>query len=73
MDRSERGTETAVTAQYGGDRRDNFAYLQIDVGQMPGGVYRLTVTVRDVGTGRSAEREALFRVVEGPIPLDPLF
>jgi hypothetical protein len=31
---------------------------------MPAGVYKLTVTVRDVRIGRSAEREALFRVIQ---------
>jgi GWxTD domain-containing protein len=64
IERGERGAEIAVTARYAGERRDDLAYLQVDVGQMPRGVYRLTVAIRDVRTGWTAEREALFRVVE---------
>ena len=59
-----RGTETAVTARYEGNRADDFTYLQIDVGRLPVGVYRLTVVVRDVRTEGVAERTALFRVAE---------
>lgn len=55
--------ETSVTARYAGDRRDDFTYLQIDVGQMPAGVYKLTVAVKDARTGQTVARETLFRVV----------
>ncbi|OGG45855.1 MAG: hypothetical protein A3F84_01785 [Candidatus Handelsmanbacteria bacterium RIFCSPLOWO2_12_FULL_64_10] len=62
--RADKETEIAVTARYTGERRDDFAYLQVDVGQMPRGVYKLTVAVKDVRSGRTAERDALFRVIE---------
>jgi hypothetical protein len=64
IERAGKGAEIAVTARYAGERRDDFAYLQIDMTWMPGGVYRLTVAVQDARTGRRAEREALFRVIE---------
>ena len=64
LERGDRRGETEVTARYAGGRRDDFAYLQIDVGQMPAGVYKLRVKVRDAQTGRSAERETLFRVIQ---------
>ena len=54
----------AVTARYEGDREDDFTYLQIDVAQVPVGVHKLTVTVRDVKTGQADERDVLFRAVE---------
>jgi len=58
-----RGTETGVTARYEGERTDDFTYLQIDVGQMPTGVYKLTVTARDTRPGDVAEKSVLFRTV----------
>ena len=57
-------TETAVTARYEGERKDDFTFLQIDVGQMPAGIYKLVVTAVDIGTGQRAERDVLFRVIE---------
>ena len=59
-----RSMERSVTAQYDGDRSDDFTYLEIGIAQMPVGVHKLTVTVRDVQTGQTSEREVLFRVVE---------
>lgn len=64
MGRTDKETDISVTARYAGERKDDFAYLQVDVGRAPAGVYKLTVTVRDARTGRTAERETLFRVVE---------
>jgi GWxTD domain-containing protein len=55
---------TTVTARYEGDRADDFTYLQIDVAELPAGVYKLTVTARDALTKVGDEREVLFRVVE---------
>ena len=46
------------------DRKDDFTFLQIDVGQMPAGIYKLVVTAVDIGTGQRAERDVLFRVIE---------
>lgn len=62
--RFDRETETTVTARYQGDQEDDFTYLQIDVSRMPAGVHRLIVKVRDLYTGQTVEREALFRVIE---------
>ena len=55
-------TERSVTAQYEGDRRNDLTYLEIDITRMPIGLHKLTVTVRDVQTGQTDEREAVFRV-----------
>ena len=65
MARAGKGMETAVTARYEGEREDDFTYLQIDVAQVPVGIHKLTVTVRDVQTGLRVERSVLFRVIEG--------
>ena len=46
------------------DNWNDFTYLQIDVAQVPVGVHKLTVTVRDVRTAQAAERNVLFRVIE---------
>ena len=59
-----RGMERSVTAQYDGDRRDDLTYLEIDIAEMPVGVHKLMVTVKDVRTEQIAERDVLFRVVE---------
>ena len=59
-----KGMETAVTARYEGDREDDFTYLQIDIAQMPEGIHRLTVSVKDVRTEQITERNVLFRVVK---------
>ena len=56
--------ERSVTAQYDGDRSDDFTYLEIGIEQMPVGVHKLTVAVRDVQTGQTDEREAVFRVTK---------
>jgi len=55
--------ERTVTAQYEGDRKNDFTYLQIDIARTSVGIHKLTVTVRDVKTGETVEREVLFRVV----------
>ena len=64
MGRSREGLETTVTSRYEGDRKDDFTYLQIDLGHVPVGVHRLSVRIKDVHTGQIATREALFRVIE---------
>ena len=56
--------ETTITARYEGDREEDFTYLQIDVAQVPAGIHKLTVTVKDDRTGKTCERNMLFRVVE---------
>lgn len=56
--------ETGITAQYQGDRRSDFTYLQIDIAQIPTGVYHLIVSVQDQQTGHTVERTVLFRIIE---------
>ena len=58
------GRETAVTARYEGDQEGDFIYLNIDVTEMPAGVYKLTVTVKDVQTRQTTMQDELFRIVE---------
>ena len=53
-----------VTAAYEGARETDFTYLQIDVAQVPAGIYQLTVSARDKQTGQTDEKYIYFRVVE---------
>ncbi len=62
--RSREGTETTVTARYQGNQKDDFTFLQIDARNAPAGFHKLIVTVKDLYTGQTAERDVVFRVVE---------
>ena len=62
--RTKEGTETTVTAQYRGIQKDDFTFLQIDATNAPAGFHKLIVTVKDLYTGQTAERDVVFRVVE---------
>ena len=53
-----------VTASYEGNREDDFTYLQIDVNQVPEGIYQLTVLARDKKTEQTDRRYVYFRIVE---------
>ncbi|MDP6040246.1 MAG: hypothetical protein QGG64_16970, partial [Candidatus Latescibacteria bacterium] len=55
---------TAITAEYEGDRTNDFTYLQFDVSQLPQGIHKLTVTTTDRFTNTQIRRHTLFRVVE---------
>jgi GWxTD domain-containing protein len=56
--------ETVVTAEYEGQRHDDWTYLQVDVSQVPAGIHKLSVQVQDHHTGHMVNREVMFRVVE---------
>ena len=56
--------ETTVSAEYEGDRADDFTFLEIDIHQLPAGIYALTVTISDRHTGQSVDQSLLFRVIE---------
>lgn len=62
--RENEGAETTVTAQYRGNQKDDFTFLQIDANNAPAGFHKLIVTLKDLYTGRTAERDVVFRVVE---------
>ena len=62
--RDRRVWETAVTARYEGDRSDDLVWLSIDASEVPTGIHKLTVTVRDLQSGQTAERSTLFRLVD---------
>ena len=67
LDRLLRGgqqSETLITSEYAGDQPDEFTFLEIDLADMPTGIYKLTVTATDVYTGQTAQRNELFRVLE---------
>ena len=65
IERSRHGDLTrTVTANYEGNREDDFTYLQIDVNQVPEGVYQLTVLARDKRTDQTDRKHVYFRVVE---------
>ena len=63
--RSQDGDLTrTVTANYEGNREDDFTYLQIDVNQVPEGIYQLTVLAKDKQTDQTDRRYVYFRIVE---------
>ena len=53
-----------VTANYEGNRENDFTYLQIDVNQVPEGIYQLTVLARDKRTDQTDRKYVYFRIVE---------
>ena len=53
-----------VTANYEGNREDDFTYLQIDVNQVPPGIYQLTVLAKDKRTEQTDRKYVYFRIVE---------
>ena len=62
--RKKEGAETTVTAQYRGNQKSDFTFLQIDATNAPAGFHKLIVTLKDLYTGQIAERAVVFRVVE---------
>ena len=56
--------ETTVTADYLGNREDEFTYLQIDVNQVPEGIYQLTVLAKDKRTDQTDRKYVYFRIIE---------
>ena len=63
--RSQDGDLTrTVTANYEGNREDDFTYLQIDVNQVPEGIYQLTVLAKDKRTEQTDRKYVYFRIVE---------
>ena len=65
IERSKDGDLTrTVTANYEGNREDDFTYLQIDVNQVPEGIYQLTVLAKDKRTEQTDRKYVYFRVVE---------
>ncbi len=66
--------ETTVTADYLGNREDEFTYLQIDVSQVPLGIHKLTITAHDKVGKTVARNEAFFRIIRGgETTIDALF
>ena len=53
-----------VTANYEGNREDDFTYLQIDVNQVPEGIYQLTVLAKDKQTEQTDKKYVYFRIVK---------
>ena len=53
-----------VTANYEGNREDDFTYLQIDINQVPEGIYQLTVLAKDKQTEQTDRKYVYFRIVE---------
>ena len=63
--RSKDGNLTrTVTAHYEGNRENDFTYLQIDVNQVPEGIYQLTVLAKDKQTEQTDRKYVYFRIVE---------
>ena len=53
-----------VTADYEGNRKNDFTYLQIDMNQVPEGIYQLTVLAKDKQTEQTDRKYVYFRIVE---------
>ena len=53
-----------VTANYEGNRENDFTYLQIDVNQVPAGIYQLTVLAKDKRTDQTDRKYVYFRIIE---------
>ena len=53
-----------VTANYEGNREDDFTYLQIDVNQVPEGIYQLTVLAKDKQTEQTDRKYVYFRIIK---------
>ncbi len=65
INRSKDGDLTrTVTANYEGNRENDFTYLQIDVNQVPEGIYQLTVLAKDKQTDQTDRKYVYFRVVK---------
>ena len=65
INRSKDGDLTrTVTANYEGNREDDFTYLQIDVNQVPEGIYQLTVLAKDKQAEQTDKKYVYFRIVE---------
>ena len=65
IERSQDGDLTrTVTADYEGNRENDFTYLQIDVNQVPKGIYQLTVLAKDKRTDQTDRKYVYFRIVE---------
>ncbi len=65
IERSKDGDLTrTVTANYEGNREDDFTYLQIDVNQVPEGIYQLAVLAKDKQTEQTDRKYVYFRVVK---------
>ena len=62
--RSTRGAETTVTSSYEGYQKDDFTFLQVDASSATAGFHKLTVNMKDLNTGQTAERHVVFRLVE---------
>ena len=63
--RSKDGNLTrTVTASYEGNKENDFTYLQIDVNQVPEGIYQLTVLAKDKQTEQTDRKYVYFRVVD---------
>ena len=65
INRSRQGDLTrTVTANYEGNRENDFTYLQIDVNQVPEGIYQLTVLAKDKRTEQTDRKYVYFWVVK---------
>ena len=64
IERAQSDVIRTVTANYEGNREDDFTYLQIDVNQVPEGIYQLTVLAKDEQTEQTDMQHVYFRIVE---------
>ena len=53
---------TGISSRYEGSKPDDFTFLEIDVSQVPLGIYKLTARVTDVLSQEAVEKEVVFRI-----------
>lgn len=51
-----------VEAEYEGETPDDFTYLEIDVSQIPRGIYALNIEVEDLTSGQTSRKGTVLRV-----------
>lgn len=52
-----------ISSEYSGDQKDDFTFLEINLADMPMGIYKLTVTATNTQNKQQATRSELFRVI----------
>jgi len=52
-----------ISSEYSGNQEDDFTFLEINLADMPMGIYKLTVTATDTQNKQQATRSELFRVI----------
>jgi len=52
-----------ISSEYAGNQKDDFTFLEINLADIPVGIYKLTVTATDAQNKQRVRRSELFRVI----------